>query len=556
MTVEIASRPLGPLLVVLAVGAGCTCAGPTPGDDERGRGSTIRVPLETPITSLDPSTAGDAVSRRVTSALFDTLVDWSPEATPRLQPELLAELPIPDAQAHTVRLVLPPAGQRRRFAADECLPGGEAREVTVQDVRASLLRHREPTRSGHGLLAGRIAGFQRGEGVEVLDDDRLLVRLEGSQPDFAAILASPQLAIVPPECVEYYDGESRPAFSEHPVGSGPFVLDHAQSEPGRAAVLRRREPAPDGPLPRPFDVVILERIADRQTELELFRRGKLGVMAPGQAQFDAVLDQRGQPRPGALPEGTTVHAFPMLRTNLLVFVMSDPLLGTAAGERGLALRRAVSLAFDVPRYERLVQNELRARPARGLVPYGLADRELGQAPLFRDAPHRPDATGAARLLTAAEIERPRLTYLTGTSEAEHQEADLFVAAMKAAGIEVRVEHDLNVLGRILDPERRGGIQLFALAFDADYPAPANFYEQFRCDGPIAQIAGFCDPGYDERMSGGARWGELERHLGDLAVVRPIDHPRVWLLAAPGVAGVVRDPIVGLRVEHLAAQSTP
>ncbi len=556
MSTEIASRPLGPLLMLLALGAGCTCAGPSPGGSGPSNQSTIRVPVETPIASLDPATAGDAVSRRATSAIFDTLVDWTPGEPPALVPELLAELPVLDEASNTVRLVLPPRGQRRQFAADECLPGGEAREVTAEDIRTSLLRHREPTSSGHGLLAPRLRGFTSGAGIEVLDENQVRVRLSGPQPDFTAILASPQLAIVPPECLAYYDGEGRPAFADHPVGSGPFTLDHAQSEPGRAAVLRRREPADPSTLPRPYDVVILERIADRQTELELFRRGELGTMAPGQAQFDAVLDDQGRPLPGALPDGTTVHAFPMLRTNLLVFVMTDPLVGTAAGDRGLALRRAVSRAFDVPRYQKLVQNELRARPARGLVPYGLADDELGVEPLFRDAPHRPDPEGAARLLREAEIESPRLTYLTGTSEAEHQEADLFVAAMKAAGLEVRVEHDLNVLGRILDPERRAGIQVFALAFDADYPAPANFYEQLRCTGAIAQIAGFCDLGFDRRMDTGAPWAELERHLGDQAVVRPIDHPRAWLLAAPGVTGLVRDPIVGLRVEQLAAQSTP
>ena len=44
--------------------------------------------------------------------------------------------------------------------------------------------------------------------------------------------------------------------------------------------------------------------------------------------------------------------------------------------------------------------------------------------------------------------------------------------------------------------------------------------------------------------------ELERKLGEDVPVRPIDQPEAWYLAQPWLHGLVRHPLVGLRLELL------
>ena len=87
----------------------------------------LRLPLESTVISLDPAEAGDAVSRRITAQIFDTLLDWAqgPDDL-RLRPEILRTLPQASADGLRLTLTLRDGPDARRFAADTCL-GGQAR---------------------------------------------------------------------------------------------------------------------------------------------------------------------------------------------------------------------------------------------------------------------------------------------------------------------------------------------------------------------------------------------------------------------------------------------
>ncbi|MEZ4454823.1 MAG: hypothetical protein R3B09_35560, partial [Nannocystaceae bacterium] len=161
-------RPFG-LALGLALSAACNAgSGPDPkASDPRGVGIAgrspmeIRLPLEQEILTLDPAQASDAMSRRITGQLYDTLLDWDPYGG-GLVPELLAEAPTLDAAGTTMSLRLRAGADARRFAADPCLrdPGGRA--VEAEDVILTLLRHSDPGLAGAwGLLAGRIVGLDR-----------------------------------------------------------------------------------------------------------------------------------------------------------------------------------------------------------------------------------------------------------------------------------------------------------------------------------------------------------------------------------------------------------
>ncbi|MCB9701700.1 MAG: hypothetical protein H6711_07405 [Myxococcales bacterium] len=546
----------------------------------------IRLPLEAMISTLDPAAAQDAVSRRLTGQLFDTLVDWDPAAaTPTLVPELLATPPTLDAGGTTLRLQLRVGDDARRFTADPCLAGDDSaklgRPVKASDVAASLLRHADPGIAGAWeLLAGRIVGLDAWrdaapgeraplpEGIAIDDTaGTITLRLTRPQPELPAILASPQLAIVPPECVAYYDGrdDAHPPFARHPVGSGPYRLDRGASELPRAAVLIARDDGPRPPMPGPAAArcptipgvprIILEHPASPEAALRLFQAGEIATLAPGQAHFAEVIEA-GAPIPGAVPADTQLTKSPVLSTTLLVFRMDDPELGQSADPavdaEHRARRQAIAAAFDDRRYHQVIRNGAWGEPASQVVPRVLLDPGAA-APLHPSAgPGRPPPPPAA-----ADAPRRELRYATTTGPAAQQEAAILREALRPLGYDLVVTHDDAYLYKILSGQARA--QLFSLRFDADYPDPASFLDPFVCQSP-GSYTGYCSPRFDAVHARFARTPagperdalaiELERILGDDVPVRPIDTPELWTLSRGWLGEVVRHPITGLRAELL------
>lgn len=519
------------------------------------------------MISLDPAEASDAVSRRITAQIFDTLLDWEPAPADALQlrPEILRAPPTTSADGLTVTMVVRDGADARRFAADTCL-GGQARPVRASDVAASLARLDPARHAAHALIAGRIADIAS-------DDARhtVTLRLTRPQPELPAILASPMLAITPPECVAYYDGRDpeHPPFARHPVGSGPYLLDHAASELPRTVVLRRSPDQPTTPHPEPAlgcptlpgaSSVVLSHFLDPEPALRSFQAGELAALAPGQAQFAEVV-QDGRPIADAVPAGTQLLRFPVLATTLLVFNMRDPDLGHAADPaqdaRHRALRQAVARAFDAARYQRVIRNDAWASPRARVVPRGLGGARDDE-PLHPQAAGPGERAAVLALLAAAGPAGPRaLRYWTGPGEAERQEAAILRDALLPYQIDLQVTHRERYLDEVL--AGRSDAQLYSLRFDADYLDPASFLAAFTC-GAADNFSGHCDPRYDalhaelaatppgrerERLA-----AELDALLGRSVPVRPIDQPEAWYLVQPWLQGVQRHPLAGLRLELL------
>jgi ABC-type oligopeptide transport system substrate-binding subunit len=599
------SSPSRPLARQISAAAGCialylaltACGAPPPPPDRAATSAAhnaeevIRLPLETPIVTLDPARAVDAVSRRITGQIFDTIVDWDPYADPpKLTPGLLEALPQPKGDGLTLTLTLRSGDSGPRFAPDPCLDAPEGaragRSVIAADLADSLLRHAEPGLPGaYDLLAGRIIGLDawrdlppadrplRPEGIHVVDAVTLTLRLTRPQPEFLAILGSPQLAIVPPECVRYYDGsdDAHPPWALHPVGSGPYELDRASSAPPRAASLRRvgaarqrpYPPPPGAPPPCPFapalEHLVFEHFDSPETELRLFQRGLIAALAPGQANFTALI-RAGEPRADALPPGTYLRRAPVLATTLLVFRMDDPVIGQssdpAVDEEHRALRQAIAAAFDVARYLKIVRNDAWGDAATQLVPSALLP---AGAPLHPFALPARDEALARALLAGADLgdRRIRLRYATTTGAAAQQEAAILRESLRPLGIDLDVITDDGYTAKILSGQLSA--QLYALRYDADYPDPMSFLAPFTCASPASYTA-YCSRRFDAAFARFANLPlgpdrdeaaeELERILGDDLPIRPIDTPSLWTLVRADLRGFVRHPVTGLRAELL------
>lgn len=521
------SRRGGSLALVLALAAtapvvvGCKDKRRTAGQGEGQAGGDasgdprpVRVPLVTPVRTLVPAEAQDPASQTVVAHLYERLYEL--DADGAVVPSLAASMPTFEG-----------ARARIPVRADHAFSGpGSAcapRSVTADDVAASLRALLDPAAANHGLIAGRLESGEAGDAISVEHGDggdTVVLHLAYPQPELAAVLAAIGTSVVPRDCQ---------GLDRVPFGSGPYTLGEATQLPNVAALSPKSSEA--SPL-------VFEHVQHAQTALTMFAAGELDVYAPAQDQFGQVFDDRAI-RPGVTPEGTRVVRVEVAQTNLLLFTQ------TADSPRQRAIRSAVCLAFDGERYQSALRNGgAWAKPAHSIVPPTLGP------PVSVDGPCAGprDAAAAAAALAQAGVATPlTLRYATATGTIAKREADLLSAALADVGIELEVSQSDAYLYDLATGE--SSADLFALGLTADYADPRAMLQAFTCSGDLSPFTHYCNPAYDARLGEMVADGpldradvdELEGLLQADRVARPIDHPEVWYLVAPGLDGIVRHP---------------
>lgn len=211
----------------------------------------------------DPHRAAARNDRAVVDMIFNGLLRYKPGEAPAIEPDLAAEIPHPrmfeGKQIWTFRL--------RRDVI--CHPGPQtpAYRLTADDVVFSLRRAADPQRSSY-------AGDYQGMTVERVDDFTVNVAFE---TPISSILFFPKVAdyaggfIVCRRAVEAAGDE---AFTDHPVGTGPFRFESRQ--PGEYVRLKANADYFRGrPLLEGVEVVYVPDFEERDAAL---RRGELDVI--------------------------------------------------------------------------------------------------------------------------------------------------------------------------------------------------------------------------------------------------------------------------------------
>ena len=365
-----------------ALTAGATAArAATPASGTPAGLKVLRLASESE-TGFDPARVGDVRSLRITSHIFETLVEFDPLARPvKLRPRTAAALPEPlpgsDFRVWTVQL------QRGIFFTDDPAFGGRPRELVAADYAYSLKRLADPATKSPGWSAAEQAGiaglaalrreaidqkrpfdYDRPlEGLQLLDRHTLRFTLAAGRPRFPQWLASASTAAVAREVIEA-QGE---LSMQHPVGTGPFRL--AEWRRSSRIVLDRNpafrelryhaEPAADDAEGQ----AILARLKGRR--LPMIDRVEIAIIEEKQPTWLAFLN--GEADWVDLPDGFTPVAMPggQLAPNLArrgiraervvlpstyytMFNMEHPVVGGYTPER-VALRRAIGLGIDVQR---------------------------------------------------------------------------------------------------------------------------------------------------------------------------------------------------------------
>ena len=397
--------------------------------DANGR-KVLRLAFSSAETSFDPAKISDLYSRTVTPHIFEALYTYDYLARPaRFKPCLAEAMPehSDDFRVWTIRV------RRGIYFADDPAFKGQRRELVAQDVVYTIKRLFDPALKSPlvstlesigiiGLKAVRDEALQQKkpfdydrevDGLRALDRYTLRFTLESPRPRFIESLAAPDyLGVVAREVVEHYGAD----IDAHPVGTGPFRLK--QWRRSSLIVLERNpffrderwdaDPAPDDAegqaILRQFkgrklpivDEVQVSIIDEDQPRWLAFLNGQMDVLGtkanPVPGRFVTVAMPNRKVAPHLARRGVRGTMVVNADCALLLFNMDDPLVGGYTPEK-VALRRAISLAYDINTEITLIRNGAAIPAQSPIVPH-----TSGYDPAFKSEMSDYDPARARALL--------------------------------------------------------------------------------------------------------------------------------------------------------------
>jgi ABC-type transport system substrate-binding protein len=441
----------------------------------------LRFALSAAEIGFDPAQIQDTYSRIVTDHIFDDPLRYDYHARPvRLLPNTLTALPEVSADFRTFTFRVRPG----IFFADDPAFNGKRRELVAADYVYSYKRLFDPRWKSPMLFLldnSRLLGLQalrhaalkertafdydrEVEGLRALDRYTFQIRLAQPNPRFLYYLAdSGVFGAVAREVVEAY-GDDIPA---HPVGTGPFRL----VEWRRASrIVLERSPTFRAEF---FDFAAPQGDRDLTAEIAPFKgrrlpmidRVEISIIEEPQPRWLAFLTEEqdllwrmpteypdlalpnGRLAPHLARRGIRAARIVDSSTTLTYFNMEDPMVGGYTPEQ-VALRRAVSLAYDVQREIQLARNN-QALPAQSPIPppaYGYDAQLRTQMSAFGPARARAllDLYGFVDRDGDGWRERPDGTPLllelaSMPNQTDTKLAELWERNLRAIGVRLRIK---------------------------------------------------------------------------------------------------------------------
>ena len=496
----------------LAAGAAVPlAAAATPHAPSRDR--TLRVAFPSPETGFDPAQVQDQYSNQVISHIFDAPLRYDYMARPaRLVPNTTAGLPEVSSDFRSFTLRIRPG----IWFQDDPVFKGQRRELVAEDYAYSIKRVFDPRWKSQMLFElepAKILGIDEAreralkgapfdyaapiEGLRALDRYTLQIRLAEPAPRFVhtLTLATP-LGAVAREVVEAYGDR----IMEHPVGTGPFRLAH-WTRTSRIVLVRNPtyrdetwdfEPPADQPALaadavrlRGRKVPLVDRVEvtiveETQPRWLSFDQGALDLLA---VPFDygPIAAPNRELAPHLARRGVRLQATPLADVTLVYFNMEHPVVGGYTPEK-VALRRAVSLAFDSGRYIREIFRGSAAAAESPIVP-----GTFGYDPAFRtELSEYSPARAKALLDTYGYVDRNGdgwreqpdgsplvLEMAASTSQLERRQNEQWRRCMDAVGL--KMEFRIAQWPELLKQSLAGKLMMWGFAWQAGQPDSDLFF---------------------------------------------------------------------------------
>ncbi|MDP3980381.1 MAG: ABC transporter substrate-binding protein, partial [Chlamydiota bacterium] len=173
---------------------------------------TLRLYLESDPITLDPALITDVRSGRLSALIYNNLFKYDYDL--RLKPDLVESWSIsPDHLLYS-------------FTLKDSVYFSSGKKLSTADIQYTFYRLLDKkTRSPRAWILYHIEGakdYRDGKtdhisGLILKDSLHFSIRLEKPYSPFLSLLTMPNAAIIP-------SGNNSTDFSEHPVGTGPFIL--------------------------------------------------------------------------------------------------------------------------------------------------------------------------------------------------------------------------------------------------------------------------------------------------------------------------------------------
>jgi len=474
---------------------------------------TLRYAFPIAESSFDPAQISDLYSRTVAAGIFDAPLEFAFMARPfQLRPNTAAAMPEVSADYRSFTIRLKPG----ILFDDDPAFGGKKRELTAADYVYSIKRHYDPRwKSGNLYILenAKILGLSElrkqaidskkpfdydteAEGLRALDRYTLQIRLAEPSPRFLYNLADGSFTgALAHEVVEAYGDK----VGEHPVGTGPYRLAqwkrssrmllaknpnyrevlYDETPPGDARLQAIAQKFKGRRLPM-IDQVQISVIEEAQPRWLSFLNGEQDLLEGLPAEFANIAIPNNQLAPNLAKRGIGMLRVPRADVAVTYFGMEHPVVGGTTPDK-VALRRAISLAVDLPREIALVRRG-QAVPAQSPIAPGT----WGYDPAFKSEMSEHNLARAKALLDLYGYvdrdgdgwrEQPDgqpllLEYATSPDQTSRQLSELWKKNMDALGL--RIEFKVAKWPEQLKASRAGKLMMWGVGWSAGQPDADTF----------------------------------------------------------------------------------
>ena len=509
------------------------------GDGKR----VLNVAFRSPESTLDPAKMSDLYSRNISPHIFEALYQYDHLARPiKVRPLLAEAMPSVSADFRTWTIKVKPGIY---FTSDPAFKGVR-REVTAKDFVYPYQRIADPANKSPlwgwidtykilGLAEVRKAALDSKkpfdydapiEGLKALDRYTLQIKVAEPRPRlvFGILAGSDLVGAQAREVVEFYGDQ----IDAHPVGTGPFKLK--QWRRSSLIVLERNpeyrerfydaEPAADDAEGQ----ALVARFKGRK--LPLVDEVRVTIVPEEQPFWLSFLNEQVDilaTSAGALPGGFITQAMPngKLAPNLarrgiravrqvnsdtgyVMFNMDDPLVGGYTPDK-IALRRAISLAYDNEREIRIVRKGQAVPAQSNVVPHTTGFDAAYKSEMSEYSPARAkallDIFGYVDRNGDGWREQPdgqplEVTRSTQPEQINREFDTLWRKSLEAIGIKTRFQ--VQSFAENLKAGRAGKFQVWGLAGSAADPDGQGSLQRFDSTQAGGQnMARFKDTRMDE-----------------------------------------------------------
>jgi peptide/nickel transport system substrate-binding protein len=437
-------------------------------------GGTLRVNETEMYQTLYPYRITDAVSAFVALQIYEGLVKFDTRDL-SIKP-CLAEKWEVDAAGMTYTFHL---RKGIKFQDNPCFPGGKGREVKASDVKYSfemLCTDNPDNFNFSATFKDRVLGanqyFEQSksgkpgdlEGVKVIDDYTIQIKLYAPTTSFIFVLANPAAAIIAKEAVDQYGNKMK-------VGTGPFMF--ADNENVKDRLVLKRNPSYYGmdslgnQLPY-LDSVLITFKHTKKEELEDFQAGKTDMVIglPAESIKEVVESQISNFE--SKPPKFVLERTPEMTTQYYEFNIKR------APFDNVKVRKAFSYAIDRNRIiDEILKGEAYGPGVNGISPPSFKGYDITK---IKGYDYDPEM--AKKLLAEAGYPNgkgfPTVKLELNSGGARNSNVAFEIQKQLMDVLGVNIDLEVVPLSQKLDDATFGRAEIFRSAWIADYPSPENF----------------------------------------------------------------------------------